>query len=130
MNIKDYNLIRDDRYDGYVGIAFAIKGHLQNTQLTFSYLTLPDRFLLLGIQVGDLTVVNMYIPPDLALGEKHLYEIMPHLQEPCMMIGHMNAQNPMWSGMINHNGVVVQRFLQDGTFFMKDGTPTRMSPPE
>ncbi|KAL3287613.1 hypothetical protein HHI36_002082 [Cryptolaemus montrouzieri] len=25
----------------------------------------------------------------------------------------MNAQNPMWSGMINHYGVVVQRFLKD-----------------
>ncbi|KAL3265668.1 hypothetical protein HHI36_009872 [Cryptolaemus montrouzieri] len=91
---------------------------------------MPDRIQLLGIQVGDLTVVNMYIPPDLALREEHLYEIMPHLQEPCMTIGDMNAQNPMWSEMINHNGVVVQGFLQDGTFcLMNDGTPKRLSPP-
>ncbi|KAG5868402.1 hypothetical protein JTB14_005259 [Gonioctena quinquepunctata] len=63
FNIKHYTIIREDRHDGYGGLAIAI-----NTSVPFQkmqiQLNIPRRFQIQGIKVGNMQVITAYCPPD------------------------------------------------------------------
>ncbi|KAL3290400.1 hypothetical protein HHI36_023741 [Cryptolaemus montrouzieri] len=131
ISISNYTILRIDRQDGYGGLAFAVKNCIPYRNINFFDIDLPQNFQIACISIGELSLINVYVPPDIVLTDKHISEISPYLLDPFILLGDFNAQSPAWgSGRRNCNGLAVEEFLRDSNVtLLNDGTPTGLTPP-
>lgn len=78
----------------------------------------------------DIAIVSMYLPPNLAAPSLNtLDNLFSQLPEKCLILGDMNAHNPIWgSRRLSPRGSVIETWVhKNSLIYMNDGAPTFMS---
>lgn len=131
VSLSGYSLLRQDRADGYGGIAFAIRNYIPYVEIDLQAMVLPVGLQISGVQCAGYKIFNLYVPPDVRLSPSVLDHVFSLADRSSLFIGDFNAQNSLWgSGRGNRNGNVLQSFIRDSDFgLLNDGSPTRVVPP-
>ena len=92
FRIKNYSSIREDRADGYGGLAILV-----NTGVPFQTLNIQLninwRIQIMGIKVKNISIYTIYCPPDINLSSTQIEQILGQLEEPFVLMGDLNAQH-------------------------------------
>ncbi|XP_072392093.1 uncharacterized protein [Diabrotica undecimpunctata] len=128
-NFKGYNIVRQDRADGFAGVAVLVK-----TGIRFEILKLNKNFnkelLACGIKVNydntHLSFLSVYRCPKTKTRIEDWTNLFSQVKHPCIIGGDMNAHNALWGSSKNDNiGDQIVETLQDLDFIvMNNGQPT------
>ena len=132
FSIKQFNVIRQDRFDGRGGIAFLIKKNIPFRLINMGNLNLPDRFQFLILEIESMIIVNIYNPPDQLLSSRVLRDIINRVSfKRFLLIGDFNAQHDLWgSGSVNRNGTIVADLISEFNLVcLNKGDATRIGLP-
>lgn len=75
------------------------------------------------------TICNVYIPPQQQIHLNELHQIMLQLPQPFIILGDMNAHNPLWGSVsTDRRGKVFEEFLlKTNLICLNDGTNTHIT---
>lgn len=129
--VRGYISIREDRSDGYGGIATLIKKKLPFQRIIIDNRWHPKKFQYISVQIDNLTLINVYNPPDVHLSVKFWNKFLNSFVSPVTIIGDLNAHHTLWDNMpINNNGKTIYNSLESSNLIvLNDGSPTLFSPP-
>lgn len=130
FHINNYNIIRDDRTDGYGGIAVLIRKNVNFQQPKLNIAT-TDNIQYAIIKIQELYIVTLYIPKQNKNVKKMLEEIHNKLDGQYILMGDLNARSRVWGCSDNNsNGNQVGEFINENDLhLLNDGTPTRINLP-
>ncbi|KAL3290297.1 hypothetical protein HHI36_023641 [Cryptolaemus montrouzieri] len=80
----------------------AVKSNIQYKKIEID-IVLPDIIQIMGIEVENMKIFNIHIPPNSALRDTHLRAIAGLLIGSWLLIGDVNALNPLWVSSRNNN---------------------------
>lgn len=132
FTITNYKIIREERADGYGGLAIAIKSHIHTKAMSINSSLLPDRCQTIGVMVGNsLSVILSYFPPDVRVPESVWDAFLPYLSGNAVWLGDFNTQHTAWgSGISNPRGMSFYEFLLNSDLVLLNSpTPTRLTNP-
>jgi len=99
FKIKGYTCIRDDRSDGYGGVALLVKQNLYNIKRI--NITPSSNFSIVAILVFDVCFVSIYIPYPSSQTYLELSNILNSLPKPICILGDFNTQHRSWGSSIS-----------------------------
>lgn len=103
FRIPKYSCIREDRSDGYGGVALLIKNNI-----SFSQFTIPNHssdFSIIAITINNICYVSLYIPHPTSSVYNEIESIFSIFPNPILIMGDFNAQHVAWGSSIsNHYG--------------------------
>lgn len=78
-----------------------------------------------------ITIVSLYLPPQVPLHIHELEGLIDQLREPFLILGDFNAHNPMWgSDRLDSRGKIIKRLLlSSGLCLLNNKEPTFYSAP-
>ena len=115
--IKNYNIIRSDRLTRSGGVAILIKNNIKFKDLNIN--SNHESIEICGCEIttttGVLTVLSLYLPPNLNLSVSHLNSIINNLSFSSLLIcGDFNAHHVCWGcADTNSRGRKVMNFIED-----------------
>lgn len=129
INIPWYTIIRQDRPDGYGGIATLIHTKTPFKEIFINNIT-PHNLQVMGIQLQHFKLFNIYCPPRVD-GAQIINTILQTEEDPYIIVGDFNSQNPIWgSGTLNSNGRNLAEVIEKyDLVILNDGRPTRLTNP-
>lgn len=129
--IKNYNIIRQDRQDGYGGIATCITNNLKFSIIHNAINADWNNLQYITIKIGNINIINAYSPPQNNFTKEILSDIFSHLTGSKILMGDMNAlHSSCGSSMTNQSGKALMDFLNNSDFILlSDGTSTRLVTP-
>lgn len=126
--IKSYNIIRQDRQDGYGGVATCIKSniifdHVRN----FSNNIIQS----ITIKISDIHIINIYSSSNDNITKPALDDIFQSLPNKTLLMGDLNSHHPTWDKCpANLGGRNISEYLQTNDLvILNDGTATLLQPP-
>ncbi|KAK9876352.1 hypothetical protein WA026_012661 [Henosepilachna vigintioctopunctata] len=129
FTLKGFYSLRDDRADGFGGIAFFIKENLQVVNGLHTYPLTPERTQILTITLNNILFINMYNPPDNRLSIPLLDSIIQN-SESFVLMGDLNSQHTLWGHYNNYNGNIIKQFIDINDYMiLNNGSITRITPP-
>lgn len=130
-HVKNYNIIRCDREDGYGGVATMIKSSIkfQIIKNDINYSTMDTQCII--IKLNTLNIINCYSNPNARRFEQDLTKIFSSIQGPMILMGDLNAHHILWgSNNNNHKGNIINNLIDEYNLTIaNDGSSTRMIPP-
>lgn len=129
--IKGYNIIRNDRDDGYGGVAILVQKHISYEVIQTQLPERGDNFQFLGISIGKINILTAYIPRQSPHLESYLNLILNHIEGEVILVGDLNAHSHIWSRQnVNPNGRSIINIISEHNLVVhNDGTPTRITSP-
>lgn len=129
FRIPGHVCLREDRTDGYGGVALILRGGVP-----FVHLPIPnhsDKFSIIAASVNNICFVNMYIPHPSNEVFDDIRSILSSLPRPILVMGDFNAQHSMWgSSKSDHYGARILDILDDNNLcLLNSGCPTRRTQP-
>lgn len=129
FKISRYNIIREDRPDGYGGVAILIKN-----SVPYSIINLPthsDDISIIAVNVNNICIVSVYIahPSSSTSSEiNHIFSLLPH---PCLVLGDFNSQHQAWGSSISncYGDDMIDIIDSHNLCTLNTGSPTRRSDP-
>lgn len=93
FKIHGFSCIRDDRPDGYGGVAILIR-----QAISFSPLSLPsfNEFSVVAAQIGSICVVSIYIPSPSSFVFQKLNDLFNLLPRTFIVLGDFNSHHISW----------------------------------
>lgn len=132
VSLKGYSV---NRYDDQSGLR-AKGGTLLFIQSSLYHTTIPLQTDLQAvstriiIQNLNLTICNLYIPPDSNPAEEDFLNLIKQLPHPFILVGDFNAHSDTW-GCTNTNskGKIIEKILNDdpNICLMNNGLPTHIT---
>ena len=134
VKFKGYNVIKNDRYDGYAGVAILIK-----CGITYKTIDIPDSFnqdiLVCGAEIvysnKSLHFLSVYRAPHVTSRKEDWLNLFSCCPSPCVIAGDFNAHNTSWGSLRNdHIGSqILQAIDHIDLVLLNDGSCTKISPP-
>ena len=128
INIPNYTLINQYRQrDSGGGVAFLIHESINFEELPLHQL--DEQLEHISIKVGDITIVNIYIPPASSCSAGFTPSILPLLPSGDSIItGDFNAHDPLWhSTMLDTRGMDLAEEINTSSHgVLNSETPTRL----
>lgn len=133
VRCKGYQIIREDRADGYGGFAILVKNNI-----SFQILSINNQFQAkvqmqsVFLPQYNLNILNIYSPSNDILPKQGWINLIQSLNKPLLIMGDMNANHKAWGSSNNsRNGQnIIDTLDQLELVFLNDGSPTRISPQE
>lgn len=132
FNIPGFTCIREDRADGYGGVAILVR-----RCIPFSRLVLPshnlDVFNAVGIQLNNnISIISVYLPhasPELL--NNNIDPLFSFLSGSYLVLGDFNSHHRAWgSGLTNSNGEQLLEIIDSFNLcVLNTGAPTRRTIP-
>lgn len=129
FKIKNYFCLRDDRSDGYDGVALLIKSSHSFKPLHFP--SRDDRFFIVGAMVNNICFISVYIPHPSAFILQELSIIISTLPQPFIILGDLNCQHQSWgsSTSSSYGKQLVDLIDNQNLCIINTGAPTRRTKP-
>ena len=129
FKISKYSCIREDRRDGYGGVAILIKN-----SLPYSILTLPshsDDFSIVAISVKNICYVSIYVPHPSSNILNEISNVFSFLPRPFLVLGDFNSHHQSWGcSTTNCYGVKLLEIIDTHNLcILNSGVPTRRTLP-
>lgn len=129
FRISGFVTVRNDRPDGYGGVAILISK-------TFSYKVFPLPLLSNGINaiaviVNNICIISVYIPHPSYSIYNEFKQLLSVLPSPFLILGDFNCQNQAWgSSVSNYYGNLMIEILDSlNICIMNNSSPTRLTGP-
>lgn len=133
--IKNYIIYRQDRQDGYGGIAILIKDNIfhncQDLQFHFMHPNFQGQSIKVWDHKIEINIVNIYNPPNSKISSQNWETILKSIDSPLIVMGDLNSHHTSWGSKNNDsNGKVIINSLEDfNLVLLNTGKPTRISLP-
>lgn len=129
FNINSYHIIRQDRDDGYGGVATCIKKNIIFTNIKNSD---NNNIQYIITQISDINIINIYSNSNLNITNDVLEEIYSHINNKSILMGDLNSHHPIWDEVpMNRGGGILSDFvLNRDLVILNDGTPTMLQAPQ
>lgn len=91
FRVPGYNCLRDDRQDGYAGVALLI-----NRNVTFTQVTIPVHKPLInivGVRAFNITFFSLYIPHPQSSLIPDILLLISSVPDPIIILGYFNAHH-------------------------------------
>ena len=126
-NFTNYRLDLEDGDRAHGGVATLVRNHVYSEQVpvTSNLQVICIKVILPTLQ---FTVCNIYIPPGQDITSEHLVNLFSQLPPPYLVVGDLNAHNPLWgSSRICARGRIVERALDTfNLLLLNTGLPTHL----
>lgn len=130
---KGYVIYREDRADGYGGIATFIKARISHNVIQVSNNLLPPQCHFQGFFLDqlELYIGNIYLHPNSKLIDTSWEHLINLLQRPFILMGDFNSQHYLWgSNFCNRNGNIIANCCETKNIIvLNDGSSTRLNRP-
>lgn len=129
FHIPGYSVLRCDRFDGYGGTALLVRKDVTYTELPIQFN--PIDYEVVAIEVNNITIVSIYIPPRSPLMYHSVQNLIQQLKHPFILLGDMNAHSPSWgSPFVRGHGHLIDRLLDEFDLnILNNGEDTMLRPP-
>jgi hypothetical protein len=131
FRISGYNCVREDRPDGYGGVAILVKNNI-----SFKCLSLPahnlDNFNAVGVQIDHISIISVYVPyASSEVLSQDIEQLFSTLSNSFIILGDFNCHHQIWgSGLTNNNGEHLLEILDSHNLcVLNTGVPTRRTNP-
>lgn len=129
FKISGFSTLREDRSDGYGGVALLI-----NNSFNFTPFSLPshsDEFSIVAAHLNKILIVSIYISCPSSSIFNEINSILSTLPKPFILLGDFNCHHQSWgSANSNHFGKVLLDILDSHNLcFINKGSPTRRTAP-
>lgn len=96
FKIHGFSCLRDDRSDGYGGVALLIR----NT-ISFTPMSLPiySDFSVVAAQINNICVVSIYLTSPSSSSFYHLNNLISLLPKPFLILGDFNSHHVSWGAL-------------------------------
>ena len=123
FNLKSFKIVRQDREDGYGGIATCVKNNINFSVIKNE--SINDVQVLI-VKVGSLNIINTYSRPQNNFNKQFLENVFRNLRGQSVLVGDLNALHRTWGCPANNpSGVALVEFLDDdGLVLLSGGTST------
>ena len=129
FRLQGFLCVRDDRSDGYAGVAILI-----SNIIPFSVLTLPphtDSFNIIAVRAFNISFISIYIPRPNSQVISEISSLLSAIPHPILLLGDFNVHHISWG---SHFSDQVSPFLLDfidihNLCILNDGSPTRKTSP-
>lgn len=128
FNINSYNIVRQDRTDGYGGVAICIKNNVIFNQIkTYN----DERVQYIVIQIKNINIINIYSNSHNSITEDLLTDLYNNLSEKSILLGDLNSHHPMWGNPKADKGgnILCDFILERDLIILNDETPTLFQNP-
>ena len=128
IKIKHFSMIRDDRDDGYGGIATLINVNIPFKQANVN-INIHNNFQIQRIKVNKFNLLNIYCPPNINPTQQQYIDIMETTRDNTIIMGDFNAQHRMWgASRLNQNGKNMAEALNYTNYvILNNGNRTRIT---
>lgn len=130
FRVPGYTCVREDREDGYGGVAILIKNSIPFT--SFSLPSHRDDISVVAVIVNNICIVSLYFsePRNIILTE--VDNIISILPKPFLLTGDLNCQNQVWgSSKTTHYGSKLLDIIHSHNLcFLNNCQPTRITKPD
>lgn len=129
FRINNYFCLREDRNDGYGGVALLIK-----SSFSFTPLSIPSHnndFSIVGAIVENVCFVSVYIPHPSSIILQELSTILSNLPKPFIILGDFNCQHQSWGSSTSnsHGNELFDIIDNQNLCLLNNGAPTRRTNP-
>lgn len=129
FTFKGYRTVREDRPDGYGGVAIMIR-----EPISFSQITLPQHnvdFSIVAINIFNISLVSVYIPRPSSIIFNELEQILTTLPRPYLILGDFNSHHRSWGcSESNSFGDELLEIVDSlNLCILNTGSPTRRTSP-
>lgn len=131
VSIRNYNIIRTDRSDGYAGSAILIHKKLFFISLSLTGFD-SNQFQISAAKCNDITFVSVYSPPNKQMSFSDWTRLSSQISSPFLIGGDFNAHHLTWGSYTNNTaGDIIYNFLEaNNVCLLNDGSCTKIPPPE
>ena len=128
FEIPGFSCHRDDRADGRGGAAILIKTNIPHLRIKLPY---NSRLQIVAINVFNMTLVSVYIPPKETFDLNFWSSIKGKFLKTFIILGDCNAHSPLWGGVYTDpSGSNIMDFIDEHFLcVLNDGSPTRICRP-
>lgn len=129
FKIPGYACIREDRPDGYNGVALLIRHSIPFSHFPITH---SNDYSIVAAIINNICTVSLYIPHPSPSIYNELYNIISSLPKPFLILGDLNAQHISWGSSIsNPNGNTVYDMMDTlNVCILNTGSPTRRTSPD
>lgn len=129
FKVTDYSSIREDRIDGYGGVAILI-----NHSVPYKHIPIPQHsndISIIAVNINEICFVSLYIPHPSSSVFNEIELIFSNLPKPIIVMGDLNAQHVAWgSSSSNHYGSRLLDIVDNlNLCLLNTGKPTRRTLP-
>lgn len=129
FKISGYNTVREDRADGYGGVAILINNCIPYNQISLP--THSDDFSIVAISVNNVCIVSVYIAYPTSSIFREIKNIIPLLPKPFLLLGDFNSQHQSWGSSISNSWgeELIEIIDLYNLCILNNGSPTRFTEP-
>lgn len=128
FKIKGYSCLRQDRDDGYAGVALLIKNSFVHNIISLSSY---NDFNIVAAIVNNLCFVSIYIHSPSFSVFQELSNILSNLPKPLLLLGDFNSHHwSFGSSKVDTNGICLLDLINDHNLcLLNTGSPTKRTNP-
>lgn len=129
FKINGYHVIREDRPDGYGGVAFLVKN-----SIPFSQINLPthdDDYSIVAVSIKNICFVSLYIPHPSSSILSEIKKLFSTLPRPFLVLGDFNSQHQSWGSSVSTSlgDSLLDIIDLSNLCILNNGKPTRRTDP-
>lgn len=131
FNIPGYICLREDRFDGYGGVAILIKKSVNFTQINFPSSAYSDIINVIGIKIDNIAILSIYLSRSSRDILNEVSNLFANLARPFLVLGDFNCHHQSWGSEIsNSDGIYLLDILHANNLcLLNTGAPTRRTKP-
>lgn len=129
--LRGYNTVRQDRFDGYGGVAILIRKNVPFIVVPISIPVNNENFSIVAVSVNSICYISVYIPhPSTSILDK-INLILSTMPKPLVILGDFNCHHESWgSCRTNSYGEQLLEILDSNNLcLLNSGLPTRRTRP-
>lgn len=130
FRVPGYSCLREDRPDGYGGVALLIRNSIQ-----FSIIPTPphsnDEWSIIAAIVNNICIISVYIPHPSSVIFHELEQAISSLPQPILILGDFNSQHRSWGSSVSsyHGEQILDILDSHNLCVLNNGSPTRQTGP-
>lgn len=130
FKIPGYSCYRDDRVDGYGGVAILVRNSFSSIS-SLNLLPHSDSFSVVSVIVNHICYVSLYIPHPSLLILREIKNLFVQLPRPFIVLGDFNCQHRSWGSSISNSfGEALLDIIDSHNIcILNTGSPTRLTKP-
>lgn len=129
FNLNAYNIVRQDREDGYGGVATCIRKNILFSKVNSSS---SENVQSVTVKIGETYIINIYSNDNSYVSNSLLGSLTANIPKNKIIVtGDLNSHHPIWDeAPINKGGKAVCDFVIDNDLvIMNDGSATLLQNP-